>query len=82
LNIHREYKNGIPDDAKAQVLADLERAMLYISRAKIRLLWIWIFRQGAGVTAAEAVKQNTPVNAVEIKGVQEELRRQNVILDI
>jgi hypothetical protein len=26
LNIHREYKNGIPDDAKAQVLADLERA--------------------------------------------------------
>ena len=41
-----------------------------------------VLGRGTGVAAAEAVKQNTPVNAVEIKGVQEELRRQDVILDM
>ena len=41
-----------------------------------------VLGRGAGVAAAEAAKQNTPVNAVEIKGVQDELRRQDVILDM
>ena len=41
-----------------------------------------VLGRGAGVAAAEAVKQNVSVNAVEIRGVQDELRRQDVILDM
>jgi hypothetical protein len=41
-----------------------------------------VLGQGAGVAAAVAAKQNRPVNAVEIGGVQDELRRQNVTLDL
>ncbi len=41
-----------------------------------------VLGQGAGVAAAVAFKQNVPVNAVEIGGVQDELRRQNVALDL
>lgn len=41
-----------------------------------------VLGRGAGVAAAEAAKQNVPVNAVEVKGVQDELRRQDVILDM
>ena len=41
-----------------------------------------VLGQGAGVAAAEAVKQNVPVNAVEVKQVQNELRRQDVVLDM
>lgn len=41
-----------------------------------------VLGRGAGVAAAEAVKQNTCVNKVEIRGVQEELGRQGVILDM
>ena len=41
-----------------------------------------VLGRGAGVAAAEAVKQDTPVNSVDIGGVQEELKRQNVVLDM
>jgi thioredoxin reductase len=36
----------------------------------------------AGVAAAEAAKQNVPVNAVDISAVQPELRRQKDVLDM
>jgi hypothetical protein len=36
--------------------------------------------RAAGVAAAEAVKQNVPVNAVDVGRVQDELRRQNTLL--
>jgi hypothetical protein len=41
-----------------------------------------VLGRGAGVAAAEAAKQNVPVNAVDISAVQTELRRQKVVLDM
>jgi len=41
-----------------------------------------VLGRGAGVAAAEAVKQDVPVNAVDVQKVQNELRRQNVLLEI
>jgi hypothetical protein len=38
--------------------------------------------RAAGVAAAEAVKQGVPVNAVDVSGVQDELRRQHTLLEI
>ena len=38
--------------------------------------------RGAGVAAAEAAKQGAPVNAVDVRKVQDELRRQNTLLEI
>ena len=38
--------------------------------------------RGAGVAAAEAVKQSVPVNAVDVGLVQAELRRQDTLLEI
>ena len=40
-----------------------------------------VLGRGAGVAAAEAVKQNTHASVVDIKGVQEELRRQGTVLN-
>ena len=34
--------------------------------------------QGAGVTAAVSLQQNTPVSSVQVNKVQEELQRQGV----
>lgn len=39
-----------------------------------------VLGRGAGVAAAEAVKQGAPVNAVDVGKVQDELRRQNTRL--
>jgi hypothetical protein len=36
--------------------------------------------RAAGIAAAEAAKQNVPVNAVDVSSVQDELRRQNTLL--
>ena len=41
-----------------------------------------VLGRGAGVAAAEAVKQGVPVNAVDVQHVQKELRSQNVLLEI
>ena len=41
-----------------------------------------VLGRGAGVAAAEAARQGIPVNAVNITKVQDELRRQNVLLDV
>lgn len=41
-----------------------------------------VLGRGAGVAAAEAAKQNVPVNAVDISKVRRELKRQNVILEM
>ena len=41
-----------------------------------------VLGQGAGVAAAEAVKQGVPVNAIDVMGAQKELRKQNVLLEI
>lgn len=41
-----------------------------------------VLGRGAGVAAAVAVKQGVPVNAVDVAKVQDELRRQNVLLDM
>ena len=41
-----------------------------------------VIGRGAGVAAAEAVKQKAPVPSVDIGKVQSELRRQNVVLEI
>ena len=41
-----------------------------------------VLGQGAGVAAAEAAKQGVGVNAVDIASVQDELRRQNVVLEM
>ena len=38
--------------------------------------------RAAGVAAAEAVKQGVPVNSVDARKVQNELRRQNTLLEI
>ena len=38
--------------------------------------------RAAGVAAAEAVKQGVPVNAVDVGKVQDELRRQNTLLEM
>lgn len=41
-----------------------------------------VLGRGAGVAAAVAAKQNVPVNSVGISGVQEELRRQDMVLEL
>jgi hypothetical protein len=38
--------------------------------------------RGAGVAAAVAAKLGVPVNAVDVGAVQEELRRQDTVLEI
>ena len=38
--------------------------------------------RGAGVAAAAAVKQGVAVNAVDVAGVQDELRKQDTLLEI
>ncbi|MFH1738202.1 MAG: FAD-dependent oxidoreductase [bacterium] len=39
-----------------------------------------VLGRGAGVAAAEAARQSVPVNAVDVAYVQDELRKQNVLL--
>ncbi len=41
-----------------------------------------VIGRAAGVAAAEAAKQGVPVNAVDVGKVQDELRRQNTVLEI
>jgi hypothetical protein len=41
-----------------------------------------VLGQGAGVAAAEAVRQHTPVHAIDVGRAQAELRRQNVLLEV
>ena len=41
-----------------------------------------VIGRAAGVAAAEAVKQDVPVNAVDVNKVQDELRRQNTLLEL
>ena len=41
-----------------------------------------VIGRAAGIAAAEAVKQCVPVNAVDVGKVQDELRRQNTLLEI
>ena len=41
-----------------------------------------VIGRAAGVAAAEAVKQGLPVNKVDVSKVQEELRRQDTVLEI
>lgn len=41
-----------------------------------------VLGRAAGVAAAEAVRQKTPVRDVDVRGVQAELRRQNVLLEL
>ncbi|MHC4985105.1 MAG: FAD-dependent oxidoreductase [Planctomycetota bacterium] len=41
-----------------------------------------VLGRAAGIAAAEAVKQNVPVNAVDVAAVQAELRRQDTVLEM
>jgi len=41
-----------------------------------------VLGQGAGVAAAESVKQDCPVHSVDVTKTQDELRRQNVLLEV
>ena len=41
-----------------------------------------VLGRGAGVAAAEAARQGVPVNAVDVASVQDELRKQNVLLEM
>ena len=41
-----------------------------------------VIGRAAGVAAAEAAKQGVPVNAVDVSKVQEELRRQDTVLEL
>ena len=41
-----------------------------------------VIGRGAGIAAAEAARQGVPVNAVDVANVQDELRKQNVLLEM
>ena len=41
-----------------------------------------VLGRGAGVAAAEAARQGVPVNTVDAANVQDELRKQNVLLEM